>query len=46
MYHKKILLGYFNEEVGREDTPKPTIGNESLHDISSDNVVQTVKFVI
>ena len=27
----KILLGYFNAEVGRENIFKPTIGNESLH---------------
>jgi hypothetical protein len=29
----KILLGYFNAKVGREDIFKPTIGNESLHEI-------------
>jgi hypothetical protein len=33
----KILLGDFNGKVGREDIFKPTIGNESLHDISNDN---------
>jgi hypothetical protein len=27
----KILLGDFNAKVGREDTVKPTIGNESLY---------------
>jgi len=30
-YHMKILLGEFNEKVGRENIFKPTIGNESLH---------------
>jgi len=29
--HMKILLGYFNARVGRENIFKPTIGNESLH---------------
>jgi hypothetical protein len=31
----KILLGDFNAKVGREDIFKPTIGNESLHEISN-----------
>jgi hypothetical protein len=35
-YHMKILLGDFDAEVGREDIFKPTIGNESLHEISND----------
>jgi hypothetical protein len=29
-YHMKILLGDFNAKVGREDTFKLTIGNESF----------------
>jgi hypothetical protein len=33
----KILLEDFNAKVGREDVFKPTIGNESLHEISNDN---------
>jgi hypothetical protein len=34
-YHMKILLGNFNAKVGREDILKPTIGNESLREISN-----------
>jgi hypothetical protein len=43
-YHKKILLGDFSAKVGREDIFKPTIGNESLHEISNDNGVGIVNF--
>jgi hypothetical protein len=39
-YHMKILLGGFNAKVGREDIFKPTIGNESLHEISNDNAAR------
>jgi hypothetical protein len=41
----KILLGDFNAKVGREDIFKPTIGNESLHEISNDNEHRLVNFV-
>jgi hypothetical protein len=44
-YHMKILLGDFNAKVGREDTFKPTIGNDSLHQDSNDNGVRVVNFV-
>jgi exonuclease III len=40
----KILLGDFNAKVGREDVFKPTIGNESLHEIGNDNGVRIVNF--
>ncbi|PNF35790.1 hypothetical protein B7P43_G11761 [Cryptotermes secundus] len=40
----KILLGDFNAKVGREDIFKPTVGNESLHEISNDNGVRVVNF--
>ncbi|PNF27030.1 hypothetical protein B7P43_G10398 [Cryptotermes secundus] len=40
----KILLTDFNAKVGREDIFKPTIGNESLHEISNDNGVRVVNF--
>ena len=32
-YHMKILLGDFNAKVGRENIFKPTIGNDSIHQI-------------
>jgi hypothetical protein len=41
-YHMKILLGDFNSKVGREEIFKPTIGNESLHEISNDNGIRVV----
>jgi hypothetical protein len=40
----KILLGDFNAKLGREDTLKPTIGNERLHEDSNDNGVRFVNF--
>jgi hypothetical protein len=33
----KLLLGGFNAKAGREDIFKPTVENESLHEISNDN---------
>jgi hypothetical protein len=42
----KILLGDCNAKVGREDIFKPTIGNESLHEISDDNGVRIVNVAI
>jgi hypothetical protein len=38
-----ILLD-FNAKVGREDNFKPTIVNESLHEISNDNGVRVLSF--
>jgi endonuclease/exonuclease/phosphatase family metal-dependent hydrolase len=43
-YYTNILLGDFSAKVGREDIFKPTIGNESLHEISNDNGVRAVNF--
>jgi hypothetical protein len=40
-YHMEMLLGDFNAKVGREDIFKPTTGNESLHEISNDNGVNS-----
>jgi hypothetical protein len=40
----KILLGDFIAKVGTEDIFKPTIGNESLHEISNDNGIRLVNF--
>jgi exonuclease III len=36
-YHMKMLLGDFNAKAGRKDISKPTIENESLHEISNGN---------
>jgi hypothetical protein len=41
-YHTKILLGDFIAKLGKEDTFKPKIGNESLCDDSNDNGVRVV----
>jgi hypothetical protein len=41
-YHMKISLGDSSSKVGREDIFKPTIGNESLHEINYDNGVRIV----
>jgi hypothetical protein len=38
----KILLGDYNAKEGREGIFKPTIGNESLHEISNANGVRLV----
>ena len=43
-YHMKILLGYFNAKLGRDDIFKPTVGNESLHKDSNDNGVRVLNF--
>jgi exonuclease III len=43
-YRMKILQGYFNANVGRENIFKPIFGNESLHEASNDNGVRVVNF--
>jgi hypothetical protein len=43
-YHTKTLLGDFNAKVGKEDIFKPTIENESLHEISNYNGDRLVNF--
>jgi hypothetical protein len=40
----KILLGDFNAKMGTENKFKPTIENDSLHQVSNDNGVRIVKF--
>jgi endonuclease/exonuclease/phosphatase family metal-dependent hydrolase len=45
-YHMKILLGDFNAKVGRENTFKRIIGNESLNEINNDNGVRLVNSAI
>jgi hypothetical protein len=39
-----ILLGDFSAKIGREDIFKPTIENESLHEISNDEGFRVVNF--
>jgi hypothetical protein len=43
-YDTKIILGDSNAKVGRENIFKPTIGNESLHEISNVNGVRVLNF--
>jgi hypothetical protein len=43
-YNMTILLVDFNAKIGREDLFKPTIGNESSHEISNGNGVRVVNF--
>ena len=40
----KILLRNFNAKVERDNIFKPTVGKESLHQDSNDNVVRIVNF--
>jgi hypothetical protein len=40
----KTLLGDFNAKVGREHIFKPTIRNESLHEISNEHGLRVVNF--
>jgi hypothetical protein len=40
----KILFGDFKVMLGREGAFRPTIGNESLHEINIDNEVKAVNF--
>jgi hypothetical protein len=44
IYPMTILLGDLSAKVGRKDIFKPTIRNESLYEISSDNGVRIVNF--
>jgi len=43
-YHMTILLGDFNAKVCREIILKPTIGNESPHQVSNDNGIRIGNF--
>jgi hypothetical protein len=45
-YHMEILLGDLIAKVGRENIFKPTVWNESLCKISSDNGVRVVNFAM
>jgi hypothetical protein len=37
----RVLLVDFNAKVGKENIFNPTVGNESLHEISNDNGVKS-----
>jgi hypothetical protein len=41
----KMLLGDFNAKGGRKDIFKPTIGNESLHEIRNGIGLRVVNFI-
>ena len=41
-YHMNIVLRDFKAKLGREFIFQPTIGNESLHQVSNDNGVRIV----
>jgi hypothetical protein len=43
-YRMKILLGDFSAKIGREGIFKLTVGNDSLHKISNNNVVREIHF--
>jgi hypothetical protein len=43
-YHMKILLSDLYAKVDRKDIFKPTVRNESSHEISNDNGVIVVNF--
>jgi len=43
-YHMNILLGDFNEKLGRKDIFKLRVGNESIHQDSNDNGIRIVNF--
>jgi hypothetical protein len=45
-YRMKMLLGSLNPKIGRTDLFKPTVGNESLHEINNDAGVILVYFTI
>jgi hypothetical protein len=40
----KIMLGNVSAKVGREDIFKPTVWNESLHEINNDNGIRIINF--
>ena len=45
-HHMKILSGDFNAKGERENIFKPKIKNESLHQVSKDNIIKIINFVM
>jgi hypothetical protein len=43
-YHMKRLLRDISVKLGRQDIFKPTVRNQSLHEITNDNEVRGVNF--
>jgi hypothetical protein len=43
-YSMKVILGEFNAKVARQNMFNPTMGRESLREISNDNVGEAVYF--
>jgi len=41
---QKIVLGYFSAKIGKENIYKPTIGSESLREITNDNGNKLITF--
>ena len=42
----KIILGDFNEKVGKEHIHKPTTGNENLHNETNNNRIKMIQSTI
>jgi hypothetical protein len=42
----KILVGDMNAKVGKENMYRPTIGKESIHDVSNNNSIRLTDFAI
>jgi len=42
----KIIVRDLNDQIGRESSHRPTIGQESLHLTSNDNGLQAINFAL